>query len=115
MLFRPGIRYLCAVSTLVSLLSFSCTERYPFFIQQPEFIETEAGEGYPGIFLSIVCEDEYAQIRYTTDGSQPTSLHGLIYEEPLYLAAQSVYIRAVAVRGGYDAGPVGEYQYEPQD
>ncbi len=115
MLFRYGIRYGVAVSALFSLLFFSCTERYPFFIQQPEFIETEAGEGYPGIFLSIVCEDEYAQIRYTIDGSQPTSLHGLIYGEPLYLAAQSVYIRAVAARVGYDAGPVGEYQYEPRD
>jgi hypothetical protein len=96
------------------MLFFSCAERYPYFIQQPEFIESDAGEDYPGIFLSIVCEDEYAQIRYTTDGSQPTSLHGLIYEEPLYLAAESTYIRAVAVRVGYDAGPEAEYQYEPQ-
>jgi len=104
--FRAGI-------ALLFLLLASCTEKYPYFIQQPEFQVSDAGQEYPGIFLTIYCEDEYALIRYTLDGSDPDKLHGLVYEEPLYLAAQSVTVRAVAVREGYDAGPVGEYRYDP--
>ncbi|MDC7233684.1 MAG: chitobiase/beta-hexosaminidase C-terminal domain-containing protein [Spirochaetales bacterium] len=93
----------------------SCTERYPYFIQIPEFIEWEPEDGSGGIMLSIVCEDENALIRYTTDGSEPSDRHGLIYEVPLYLYAQSVHIQAVAVRAGYDAGPVAEYYYEHEE
>ena len=70
MLFRSRIRIIEAGFALSCLLLFSCTERYPFFIQQPEFVESDAPEGYPGIYLSIQCEDEYALIRYTSDGSQ---------------------------------------------
>jgi Fn3 associated len=105
------------MAAVLFILSFiiSCSQRYPFFIQIPEFVVTETEEGTPGIMLNIVCEDENAVIRYTTDGSQPSEVHGLIYEEPLYLAANAVYIQAVAVRVGYPAGPLAEYYYEPQD
>ena len=97
----------------------SCAEKYPYFVQKPEFVEKDAvdelGESYPGIMLSIICEDEYAEIRYTIDGSKPSESHGLVFEEPLYLCSTELTVRAVAVREGYDAGPVAEYHYEPED
>lgn len=113
MLSKPKTIILAAGLALTFLFFISCAQRYPFFIQQPEFQAEEAGEGYPGIMLSIVCEDEYAQIRYTLDSSEPDELHGFIYESPIYLAAQELTVKAVAVRIGYDAGPVAEYHYVP--
>lgn len=109
---ETSFRAVC-VLFLLSLF-ISCSERYPFFVQIPEFIESELEEGVPGIMLSIVCEDEYAVIRYTVDGSVPSETHGLIYDEPLYLAENAVFIQAVALRVGYGAGPLAEYYYEPQ-
>lgn len=105
------------IAIVLFILSFiiSCSQRYPFFIQMPEFLISETEEGVPGIMLNIVCVDENAIIRYTVDGSTPSETHGLIYEETLYLAANAVFIQAVAVRVGYPAGPLAEYYYEPQE
>lgn len=105
------------MATVLFILFFfnSCSQRYPFFIQIPEFVVTETEESVPGIMLNIVCEDENAVIRYTSDGSQPSEVHGLVYEESLYLVANSVFIQAVAVRVGYPAGPIAEFYFEPQD
>lgn len=113
---RHSQSFIRMAAVLFILSSFiSCSERYPFFIQIPEFIVIETEEGIPGIMLKIVCEDNNAVIRYTSDGSQPSEVHGLIYEEPLYLAANTVNIQAVAVRVGYPAGPLAEYHYEAQN
>jgi len=114
-LFRPVRSSFWAGISLFILLITSCSDRYPYFIQQPEFQTSQAGAGYPGILLTIFCEDKYARIRYTLDGSYPDKLHGLLYEDPLYLAAQSVTVRAVAFREGYDAGPVAEYDYAAEE
>ena len=65
--------------------------------------------------LSIVCDDEYATIRYTIDGSEPSESHGLVYDEPLYLSSTELTVKAVAVREGYDPGPVAEYYYVPEN
>ncbi len=101
------------------LLLASCAEDYPYFVQVPEFVvekaQDESGEIYPGIMLSIVCDDEYATIRYTLDGSEPSESHGFVYSEALYLSSTELTVKAVAVREGYDAGPVAEYHYAPED
>lgn len=110
MLFRPIRCFWLAGFSLFILLA--CAEKYPYFIQQPEFLAEPAEDGYPGILLTIACEDEYALIRYTLDGTEPGKLHGLLYEEPLYLASRSYTVKAVAVREGYGEGPVAEYRYE---
>ncbi|RDG30657.1 hypothetical protein DV872_15760 [Oceanispirochaeta sp. M1] len=113
---RQNNTFIRAAAVLLILSFFiSCSERYPFFIQLPEFVESEPGDDRPGKMLSIVCVDENAVIRYTIDDSTPSEIHGLIYEEPLYLAANTVHIQAVAVRVGYPAGPLVEYYYDPQD
>lgn len=102
----------------LSVLLISCAEKYPYFVQVPEFevenAEDESGETYPGIMLSIVCEDKNATIRYTVDDSEPSESHGLVYENPLYLSSTELTVKAVAVREGYDAGPVAEYHYDPE-
>ena len=50
--------------------------------------------------LTLSCETRGAQIRYTTDGREPTELTGTIYSAPLALTATAV-IRAAAFRTNY--------------
>jgi hypothetical protein len=41
-----------------------------------------------------------AQIRYTTDGSQPTETHGQLYKEPVFID-QTTLLRAIAYKPGW--------------
>ncbi|MHC4694350.1 MAG: lamin tail domain-containing protein, partial [Planctomycetota bacterium] len=54
--------------------------------------------------------DDNAEIRYTTDGSQPTITHGNTYTSPI-LIDKTTTIRAVAVRPGWLDSEVETYTY----
>jgi len=60
--------------------------------------------------LILSTADDDAEIRYTTDGSQPTITHGNIYSTPLTIYQTSV-IRAVAVKPGYLDSKVETHTY----
>lgn len=103
----------CAILLFLLFFLTACYERYPFFVQAPEYNSSPLDDGQPGVMLSISCVDKNAIIRYTNDGSEPTNSHGAIYEDPIYLLNVEVLIKSVAVRYGYEAGPIAEYHYVP--
>lgn len=110
-IFNRTTGYAVLISALILLLG-GCYERYPFFIQQPEFSVSRPSDGQD--YLYIHCVDENAIIRYTVDGSEPDSHHGLVYNDPILLGAYPFSVKAAAYRTGYPAGPVVEFNYDPQ-
>ena len=107
-LFRSLI--LCIILTAIS----ACYDRYPYFIQVPEFSLSYPEDGSAGVVITISTPDEKNLIRYTTDGSMPSESEGFLYENPVSLTTATT-LRAVAYREGYPAGPVTEYYYDPQN
>ena len=65
-----------------------------------ELLEDELSEGIvsAGTKLQLSCSGNEAEIRYTTDGSQPTK-DSTLYEEPISIE-DTMTIRAIAVREG---------------
>jgi alpha-tubulin suppressor-like RCC1 family protein len=61
--------------------------------------------------VAITTATAAASIRYTTDGSAPTTTHGTIYTGPVRIA-RSLTLKAVAYRTGYTTSSVttGEYK-----
>jgi uncharacterized protein (DUF1800 family) len=75
----------------------------------------------PGSYLGeqlvdLVTSTAGAQIRYTTDGSAPTSTHGTLYAGPLTLTA-TTNLRAIAYKAGLSDSPValGTYAITRQE
>lgn len=67
---------------------------------------------YEAVFnLTMTCPTAGATIRYTTDGSTPTSSSGLVYAGPLPIN-RDVTIKAIAVKAGWQDSPIqhGEYR-----
>ena len=60
--------------------------------------------------LEISTKTEDAIIRYTTDGSEPTSTKGNIYNSPITVN-KSTIIRAAAFKNGYDSTNVDTHSY----
>lgn len=50
--------------------------------------------------VELSCKDDLAEIKYTLDGSIPTSINGLRYEEPIEVD-RTVLLRAVALKYRY--------------
>ncbi|OQY35227.1 MAG: hypothetical protein B6241_01650 [Spirochaetaceae bacterium 4572_59] len=101
----------CIIFCLTVLTLTACSDRYPYFFQKPEFYAYTVDGDSSGIYLNITSPDGESLIRYTTNGSNPSSSYGELYEDTLYLTT-STYIRACAYRSGYSAGPIAEYYYE---
>lgn len=59
--------------------------------------------------LTLTCQDSYAQIHYTTDGSMPTS-GSTLYQTPISLTNDCT-IRFIAVRAGFDNSDEGNYVF----
>lgn len=105
--FGPLLLCLCA-----SLSLGSCYDRYSYYFQKPTFSVSPPPEGESGISLSIDTVDGENLIRYTLDGSAPSSSVGTLYEEPIRLTVET-RVRAVSYREGGPAGPVAEYRFIP--
>jgi hypothetical protein len=65
-------------------------------VAKPVF-SPEGGKMIAGTPVVVECDTPGATIRYTTDGSTPSSTHGMIYSEPIILTT-SASIRAVAFK-----------------
>ena len=55
--------------------------------------------------LTLSIDNPQAGIRYTTDGSEPTAQHGLVYGDGIPIS-ETTCVRAVAFRVGYKPSPV---------
>jgi uncharacterized protein (DUF1800 family) len=66
--------------------------------------------------VDLVTSTPGAQIRYTTDGSTPTSTHGTVYSGPITLTGNTD-LRAIATKSGLADSPVtqGSYTIVRQD
>ena len=105
----------CLIPSLLLFILFflvSCYEQFPYFIQVPEFYAYYPDDGSEGIYLSIFTSDDKSQIRYTTDGRVPSESYGEYYEGSIHLT-EAAFVQATAYREGYDAGPVADYYYNP--
>lgn len=101
----------CILFCLTASVLTACYDRYPYFFQKPEFSVSNGEGDSSGIYLNISTPDGESLIRYTTNGSDPSSTYGELYKDTLYLTV-STYIKACAYRSGYSAGPIAEYYYE---
>lgn len=64
---------------------------------------------YGGHFLTLSCDDEGAQLRYTLDGSQPTSGSAL-YTDPLPMTGDCT-VRFIATKTGYNDSDEASYTF----
>ena len=85
-----------------------------FFVPSPEAANGDSFEGFVGdtnftvdrgffelpFSLEITTDTPDATIRYTTDGSEPTEMSGLIYLDPITISETTV-VRAAAFRDGF--------------
>ena len=62
------------------------------------------------VTVTLSCEEEGAQIRYTTDGSEPGAGLGQIYSSPLTFV-NSTCVRAVALQAGMEPSRVSTRTY----
>jgi autotransporter-associated beta strand protein len=77
---------------------FNSGEFYARITQPPIF--SHAGGRYAGaVTLQLGAPDAEAQIRYTTDGSEPSAVNGAVYSAPLPVALHTV-VRARCIREG---------------
>ncbi len=96
----------------VLFLITSCYDRYPYFLQEPEFDISFPEDGSAGYYLSLSTPDKECLIRYTINDREPSESYGTLYEEPLFLTS-AASIAAVAYRVGYPSGPVSYFYYDP--
>lgn len=79
------------------------------FVAPVQFSHEHGFYGEP-FTLSLSCPTEGVIIRYTTDGSRPTPLHGAVYLKPIEIERTTV-VRAMAFKSGYGDGPVTTQTY----
>jgi len=60
--------------------------------------------------LSITCNTDGAQIRYTTDGDKPTETNGTVYTAPIPISSTTC-VRAAAFKPGYLPSNVDTHTY----
>ena len=111
---KPEKKRFFSLILFVLLLGASCYDRYPYFIQEPEYSVSYPQDGTAGVYLTISTPDPECLIRYTLNEGYPSETYGTLYEEPIYLSEQC-YVAAVAYRVGYPAGPVSYYEYDPSN
>jgi len=62
------------------------------------------------VTITLSCEEEGAELRYTTDGSEPAEGSGQVYTSPLVLS-NTTCIRAIAIQDGMAPSPVSTRTY----
>ena len=77
----------------------------------PVVLSPAHAEFYPTLEVSLSCLTEGAEIRYTTDGSEPTE-SSTLYEGPITVT-ESTVLKAVAFKSGLGVSAIssGEYVY----
>lgn len=81
----------------------------PALVATPTF-DPAAGEVQAGTLVTISTTTANATIRYTTDGSEPTTLHGEEYQKPIVINSD-VTIKAIAVDENQNVSAVAEATY----
>lgn len=122
---KDGIKYREPIAVTGSLILKACTIRKDgssSVIKTWEYqaetgaVETDipAGTVEPGIKVSLSCESPEAEIRYTTDGSDPSREHGAVYKDPVVID-QPTTLKAVGVITGAEdviPGKIRTFVYE---
>jgi len=73
-------------------------------------LSPEAGTYSSAIDVAMTTTTQEAAIRYTTDGSTPTSTSGTLYTGPVHVAETTTF-KAVAYRAGWTTSPVTTAAY----
>ena len=81
----------------------------PAYVATPTF-DPAAGEVQAGTLVTISTTTAYATIRYTTDGSEPTTSNGEEYQKPIVINSD-VTIKAIAVDDNQNVSAVAEATY----
>ena len=84
------------------------TIQYPT-VAAPSFSPSPGTYG-PGQNIQLSCSTSGATIMYTTDGSNPSSGYGTVYNGPITLD-NSTTIKAMAYRSGYTSSAIVSAQY----
>ena len=100
-------------SFLLILFSFGCgaanEEPQQGTVAAP-MIYPEAGTYSSALDVTMSTTTAGATIRYTTDGSTPTTADGTVYSVPVHVA-DTLTLKAVAYRSGWTTSPVTSAQY----
>ncbi len=75
------------------------------------FFTPEGGSYGSALDVTLRTETDGAGIRYTVDGSTPSTIHGRAYDGFPITVSSSVTIRAVACRSGCPDSPVSAVTY----
>ena len=81
----------------------------PAYVATPTF-DPAAGEVQAGTLVTISTTTANATIRYTTDGSEPTTSNGEEYQKPIVINSD-VTIKAIAVDDNQNVSAVAEATY----
>lgn len=81
----------------------------PAYVATPTF-DPAAGEVQAGTLVTISTTTANATIRYTTDGSEPTTSNGEEYQKPIVINS-NVTIKAIAVDDNQNVSAVAEATY----
>ncbi len=74
-------------------------------ITAPPIFSHAGGRYAGGLTLQLGAPDQEAQIRYTTDGSEPSASHGVVYSAPIPVSVHTV-VRSRCIREGEVPSPV---------
>lgn len=104
-----GITALLIVSVVISVTS--CPEVVDVLLRvaQPQFTPV-AGTFTTSVDVTITCQTEGSSIRYTMDGSTPTSTAGTLYAAPVHLTGTTT-IKALAYKEGQLDSPIASGTY----
>lgn len=103
--FRAAAAILAAFALLLAACPSPVIEGGPDPAQRPTF--SVAPGSYTSVqSVEISTASVGASIRYTTDGTDPDQSTGILYEEPVTVAATTT-IKAVAFGDGYAVSPIG--------
>lgn len=76
----------------------------------PKFSPEDGRTFVSTLDVTLSCKTEGARIRYTTDGTDPTTTTGTVYSGPIHLTATTT-IKAIADADGLDASAVASATY----
>lgn len=92
-----------------SVLIYQVPGLGPTSVATPEFSVPE-GVYFDMMQVEITCRVPHAQIYYTTDGSDPDSLSGILYENPINIV-QTTTLKAIAYKQGLDVSNIAIATY----
>ncbi len=99
------IRLLVIAGIAVVLVNCPSTPKPPAAaVEAPTFSPAEGSYTSPQT-VTIACATEGAQIRYTTDSSEPSATTGTVYTLPITVS-ETTTIRAIATKAGMSDSPV---------